>query len=139
MTLIDFMLPHGTSSDLIRIVRGDEGEVADMHGAGAALRLRRDHAVGDAARGRHDACVAGPDMVVLRTPAKLRGENFKTVAQFTVTEGETVPFVLSYQPSHLPLPEPIDPHDVLTRREISGGTGRRRPDDGPWPEASCAR
>ncbi|MGE5149398.1 MAG: trehalase-like domain-containing protein, partial [Rhodospirillaceae bacterium] len=27
-TLIDFMLPHGDSSDLIRIVRCDEGEVA---------------------------------------------------------------------------------------------------------------
>jgi GH15 family glucan-1,4-alpha-glucosidase len=56
-------------------------------------------------------------MVVMRTPANFRGENFKTVAQFTLTKGKTMPFVLSYQPSHLPLPEPIDPHDALKRCE----------------------
>ena len=28
--------------------------------------------------------VAGPDMVLLRTPAPLRGEDFKTVGEFTV-------------------------------------------------------
>jgi GH15 family glucan-1,4-alpha-glucosidase len=56
-------------------------------------------------------------MVAMRTPAGFRGENFKTVAQFAVTRGKTVPFVLSYQPSHLPLPEPIDPDEALHRCE----------------------
>jgi hypothetical protein len=36
--------------------------------------------------------VAGPDMVLLRTTAPLRGEDFKTVGEFTVGPGETVPF-----------------------------------------------
>jgi GH15 family glucan-1,4-alpha-glucosidase len=57
--------------------------------------------------------VAGPDMVVMRTPAYFRGENFKTVAQFTLTEGKTMPFVMSYQPSHLELPAVVDPDEAL--------------------------
>ena len=40
--------------------------------------------------------IAGPDMVVLRTPVHLRGENLTTVGEFTVGEGDRVPFVLSY-------------------------------------------
>jgi GH15 family glucan-1,4-alpha-glucosidase len=116
-TLIDFMLPHGTSSDLIRIVRGDEGEVSMCmelmlrFGYGATtpwVTRLKDNSM---------RAVAGPDMVVMRTPANFRGENFKTVAQFTLTKGKTMPFVLSYQPSHLPLPEPIDPHDALEKCE----------------------
>ena len=40
--------------------------------------------------------IAGPDMVVLRTRAELRGEELSTVAEFTVSEGEQVPFVLTH-------------------------------------------
>src|SRR5204863_3271844 len=50
---------------------------------------------------------------VLRTPVALWGENFKTAAMFTVAAGETKPFVLSYGPSHLPPPEPVDCHSAL--------------------------
>src|SRR5262249_18322780 len=53
----------------------------------------------------------------MRTPANFRGENFKTVSQFRLTKGKTMPFVLSYQPSHLDLPEPIDPHEALEKCE----------------------
>ena len=116
-TLIDFMLPHGASSDLIRIVRCDEGEVAMC----MELMLRFGYGattpwVTRLKDGTMRA-VAGPDMVAMRTPAYFRGENFKTVAQFTLTKGKTMPFVLSYQPSHLPLPEPIDPDDALKKCE----------------------
>jgi len=31
-----------------------------------------------------------------------------TVADFEVGEGDTVPFVLTYGPSHLPVPKPVD-------------------------------
>ena len=43
-------------------------------------------------------------MTVLRTPVETRGEDLTTVADFEVGEGETVPFVLTYGPSHLPVP-----------------------------------
>ena len=35
--------------------------------------------------------VAGPDMVVLRTPVRLSGQNMRTVGEFEVAGGETVP------------------------------------------------
>ena len=53
--------------------------------------------------------ICGRDMTVLRTPVETRGEDMTTVADFEVSEGETVPFVLTYGPSHLPVPEADQP------------------------------
>jgi hypothetical protein len=61
--------------------------------------------------------VAGPEMAVLRAPLRLTGQNMKTVGEFAVAAGETVPFVLTYAPSHLPPPEPIDPLSALAATE----------------------
>jgi GH15 family glucan-1,4-alpha-glucosidase len=44
--------------------------------------------------------VAGPDGLALYTPVELHGEDFHTVADFHVDEGERVPFVLQWYPSH---------------------------------------
>jgi GH15 family glucan-1,4-alpha-glucosidase len=57
--------------------------------------------------------VAGPDMVVLHTPVPVRGENMHTVAEFEVSEGQVVPFVLTYGASHAPTPKPINPLEAL--------------------------
>jgi GH15 family glucan-1,4-alpha-glucosidase len=56
-------------------------------------------------------------MTVLRTPVETRGEDLTTVADFEVGEGDTVPFVLTYGPSHLPVPNPIDPAYALKDTE----------------------
>jgi GH15 family glucan-1,4-alpha-glucosidase len=117
VTLIDFMLPHGMFSEIVRIVRCDEGEVTLC----MELMLRFGYGattpwVTRLKDGTMRA-VAGPDMVVMRTPAAFRGENFKTVAQFTLAKGKTMPFVLSYRPSHWDLPDPIDPDDALKKCE----------------------
>ena len=56
-------------------------------------------------------------MALLRTPIELRGEEFKTVGEFTVSEGQTVPFVLSYGRSYRPPPAPIDPIAALSDTE----------------------
>ena len=61
--------------------------------------------------------IAGPDMVVLRTPVPLRGEDRKTVGEFVVSAGEAVPFVLTYGQSHLEIPAPIDPIAALADTE----------------------
>jgi hypothetical protein len=61
--------------------------------------------------------IAGPDMLLLRTPVELRGERMTTVGDFTVSVGQRVPFVLTYVPSHLPLPEPVDADDALRSTE----------------------
>jgi GH15 family glucan-1,4-alpha-glucosidase len=56
------------------------------------------------------SAIAGPDMLRLRTDVPLQGENLKTIATFTVAEGEKVSFDLTWYPSHRiePLPVNID-------------------------------
>ena len=49
--------------------------------------------------------IAGPDMVVLHTEAKLRGEDFRTISEFTVREGKEMNFSLTYLSSMEDLPE----------------------------------
>ena len=102
ITLIDFMPLRGKHSHIVRLVRGKRGKVNMT----MELTIRFDYGrtipwVTRLEDGTMRA-IAGPDMLVLRTPAPVRGENLKTVSEFTVGEGETVPFVLSYGASHRP-------------------------------------
>jgi GH15 family glucan-1,4-alpha-glucosidase len=117
VTLIDFMPPNGSVSHLIRIARCDEGEVPMC----MELMLRFGYGAMTPWVTRLDdgtmRAVAGPDMATLRTPTPFHGENFKTVAMFTLTKGRSVPFVLSYGPSHLELPPPVDAHEALEHCE----------------------
>jgi GH15 family glucan-1,4-alpha-glucosidase len=116
VALIDFMPPRGKASDIVRLVRGVSGtvkmrmELVIRFGFGVDIPwVRRiDHSL---------LAVAGQDMTVLRTPAKTRGEDLTTVSDFEVKAGETVPFVLTYGPSHLKPPPPIDPELALQETE----------------------
>ncbi|GAB7129609.1 glycoside hydrolase family 15 protein [Silvimonas sp. JCM 19000] len=116
--ITDFMPFRDEHSHLIRLVEGLEGEV-DME---LMLRLRFDMGLTvpwvrqlPEQDGIH--AVAGPDMVVLRTPVALEGVDLSTVARFTVSAGQTVPFTLSYGPSHLPAPPAIDVTRALAHCE----------------------
>jgi GH15 family glucan-1,4-alpha-glucosidase len=116
--LIDFMPPRGNASDVVRLVRGVRGRVR-MHmqlvirfGFGADIPWVKKSEDGSAL-----LAICGQDMTVLRTPVETRGEDLTTVADFEVGEGETVPFVLTYGPSHLPVPKPINPADALQDTE----------------------
>ena len=51
------------------------------------------------------------------TPVELRGVDLKTVGTVTVSEGDRVPFVLTWYPSHVPAPEPVDAEEALERTE----------------------
>lgn len=117
ITLIDFMPPRGSASDVVRLVRGDRGRVkvamqlVIRFGYGAAIPWVR--------RGDDGAVLAvgGPDMLVLRTPVATHGKDMTTVAEFDVGEGDQVPFVMTYGPSHLPVPDSIDPIAALKDTE----------------------
>jgi GH15 family glucan-1,4-alpha-glucosidase len=115
VALLDFMPPRGRASDLIRLVVGYTGQV-DMQ---MQLILRFDYgtAIPWVTRLPDGAlrAVAGPDMAVLRTPVATRGEAMTTVADFTIRQGQTIPFVLSYGPSHRPVPPAVDPQASLER------------------------
>ena len=81
--------------------------------------------------------IAGPDMVVLRTPVHLRGENLTTVGEFIVGEGDRVPFVLSYGPSHLRRARSRSPPTPRCRTpRATGRSGPRKGHvHGPWKDA----
>jgi GH15 family glucan-1,4-alpha-glucosidase len=52
---------------------------------------------------------AGPDSVALWTLAETHGEDLSTIAQVTLSEGQNLPFVLTWYLSHELPPRPIDP------------------------------
>jgi GH15 family glucan-1,4-alpha-glucosidase len=135
-TLIDFMPPREGNSHLLRLVVGERGHVT-FH---SELILRFGYGAIVPWVTRMDSttlrAIAGPDMVVLRSPAHMRGENLKTVGDFTVTARETVPFVLSYALSHKNLPEPLDVEERLHTTEAfwTGWSGKNKIIC-PWNEA----
>src|SRR5439155_16588090 len=98
------------------IVEGIEGQV----GVRSEIRVRFGYGSIIPWAHRVDAdrvFTAGPDALCLRTAVPLRGEDFHTVATFTVSEGERVPFVLTWFPSHESPPEPVDPERALKDTE----------------------
>jgi GH15 family glucan-1,4-alpha-glucosidase len=136
VTLVDFMPPRGKASDVVRLIIGRRGKVRMR----TELVMRFDYGaqVPWVSRGKDGAlfAVAGPDLVVLRTPAILRGEERRTIGEFTVSAGETIPFVLTYGASHLPPPEPIDPMAALADTETFWNKWSARfHGAGPWSEA----
>jgi GH15 family glucan-1,4-alpha-glucosidase len=135
-TLIDFMPPRGQHAHVIRIVKGERGKLTFCnelilrfsYGAIVPWVTRVDDVT---LRG-----IAGPDMAVLRTPARMRGENFKTVGEFTVAPGEEVPFVLSFARSHQDVPEPVDVWERLGATEnFWTKWASRNKIEGPWNDA----
>ncbi len=117
VALIDFMPPRGNASDVVRLVRGVTGKVRLK----MELVIRFGFGVDIPWVKRTDdgalLAICGQDMTVLRTPVETRGEDLTTVAEFEVSAGETNPFVLTYGPSHLPLPKPINPAQALEDTE----------------------
>jgi GH15 family glucan-1,4-alpha-glucosidase len=116
VAVIDGMPLRDERPDLIRIVEGRKGRVEMT----VDLRVRFDYGsivpwvqtIG----GRWRA-IAGPDAVVLTTPAELRGEDHRTTAHFAVEAGERVPFELQWYPSHHHMPEPSNPEKAIARTE----------------------
>jgi GH15 family glucan-1,4-alpha-glucosidase len=133
--LIDFMPPRGVAADVVRIVEGLSGTVSVR--MDLALRFDYGHIVPWVQSVDGDLrAVAGPDAVWLRTDAPLRGEGLTTVAEFTITVGQRVPFVLTYQRSHLPRPTPVDPDDAIAETETFWADWIKRCTySGRWPDA----
>jgi GH15 family glucan-1,4-alpha-glucosidase len=137
VALIDFMPMGQGSSSVIRLVKGRSGKVAmQMH-----LALRFDYGitvpwVTRLEDGPGVRAVAGASQAVLRSPVPVQGENFATVAEFDVAEGECVPFVLTHGPSHLPTPREIDWKAALNETESFWRRWSGRCSHvGPWREA----
>jgi GH15 family glucan-1,4-alpha-glucosidase len=135
----DFMPPRERHSQLVRMVRGERGRVA-MH---MDLSIRFDYGrtvpwvTSEEKDGRCELrAVAGPDMVVLNTSVALKGVDHRTVSDFTVAEGETVCFTLTYC-SSLEKPPRADAEDRLLRKTETFWTswGKKAKYTGQYREA----
>jgi GH15 family glucan-1,4-alpha-glucosidase len=111
--VIDFMPPRGKAPDIVRIVEGLAGEVE----FDSELVIRYDYGSTLPWVRRMDddtrVAVAGPDGLCFRSAVEHRGENMRTIGEFTVREGERVPFTLTWYPSNEELPERIDAEQAL--------------------------
>jgi GH15 family glucan-1,4-alpha-glucosidase len=105
----DFMPPRedGEPPVLIRLVQGVSGTVE----MGLRLTVRFGYGsivpwVTKTTGGIR--ATAGPDSVWLRTPVELTARDLAHTAEFTVSAGQAVPFVLTYMPSHQGEPAQLD-------------------------------
>jgi GH15 family glucan-1,4-alpha-glucosidase len=135
-TLIDFMPPGGRHSTIVRLLVGTRGKVTMR--TELILRFGYGAVVPWVTRLEDGSlrAIAGPDMVIMRTPVHLRGEDMTTVGEFTINKDDTIPFVLSYLPSHRPLHAPFDAATALHDTETfwQDWSAKCRP-AGPWSEA----
>ncbi len=105
VTLVDFMpvAERRDQIDVVRIVICTRGSVAMRmevlfrfdYGHVVPWVRRRDYGLN---------AIAGPDAVQFRTPVPIRNQAFRTTAEFTVGEGQSLPFVMTWYPSHEPPP-----------------------------------
>jgi GH15 family glucan-1,4-alpha-glucosidase len=134
-SVIDFM-PHGDGAHVVRIVKGLRGHV--LFRTELVIRFNYGETVPWVSRLEDDGlnAVAGPERLVLRTQVELRGEDMKTVGEFTVEAGQSVSFVLSYGASFERAPEAIDPGAALDRTESFWRKWSARcPEVGLWTPA----
>jgi GH15 family glucan-1,4-alpha-glucosidase len=115
-TLIDFMPLRKGNPEIVRLVRGNHGSVRmrmDLiirfdYGRTVPWLRRQDGAL---------VAVAGPHLLALRSEAPIRGEDLRTVSDFTVAAGSTVSFELTYGSSFEPLPAAADLEASLRKTE----------------------
>ncbi len=133
--VIDFMPPREPDPDVVGIVRGLRGRVPMR----MQLVIRFDYgSVVPWVRRLNGtlACIAGPDGLCLRTPVETRGEDLTTVAEFWVSEGDRVPFVLTWYPSNEPPPREIEAERALEDTAVWWREWSSRCEyDGEWRDA----
>jgi GH15 family glucan-1,4-alpha-glucosidase len=108
LQVVDSMPIRDEAPDVVRVARCTKGRVAVR----MELVLRFDFGrsvpwVQRAADGGVTA-TAGPDAVHLIPGRPVHGRDLTTVAEFELDEGDEVPFVLTWYPSHEPEPKPVD-------------------------------
>jgi len=116
VTLIDCMVPRTQMPELVRVVVGVKGKVRMKmevilrfdYGSVVPWVRKMDHGI---------SAIAGPDMVRLGSDVALHGENMKTEAEFTVSEGQRISFDLTWFPSNEREPQPVDIRAAVKKTE----------------------
>ena len=105
--IIDCMPIRQQHPEVVRLVEGVRGKVT------MEMRLTIRFGYGQVVPWvRHTdgtlTAVAGPDALSLWTTVPTEGSDLSTVAEFTVSEGQCVPFSLSWYPANETPPRPVD-------------------------------
>jgi GH15 family glucan-1,4-alpha-glucosidase len=138
VSLTDFMYRRDGSSELVRVVKGLGGEIAMR----TELVVRFDYGAVvpwvSQENGRLQF-IAGPDRVLLDTSVETRGEDFRTVGEFTLREGEEASFVLNWSSSYRAALPPMSAEELAqARKQVhsfwTGWAAAFKSDDG-WGEA----
>jgi GH15 family glucan-1,4-alpha-glucosidase len=136
VTLIDFMPLRKTNPQIVRIVRGDLGNVRMR----MDLMIRFDYGrtVPWVTR-REDGslvAIAGPHLLILHSPVPARGEGLCTVSDFTVKAGQTLHFDLQHGSSFGRIPSAMDSVSALKKTEENWRKWISRCKyRGPWADA----
>jgi len=132
--VIDFM-SAAEGGTLVRIVTGRSGRVVFRtefvvrfnYGATVPWVSRLDDGTLSA--------IAGPERLVLRSPAAMCAEDLTTIGEFTIEAGQSIPFVLSHGASFQDPPAGVDALDALERTQAFWREWSDRcPEVGPWTE-----
>jgi GH15 family glucan-1,4-alpha-glucosidase len=118
VTVIDTMPPGsaGRTVNLVRIVVGRGGRMPMR----MALAIRFGYGLLRPWLERVDGdllAVSGPDALRLSTPIDLIERDGAAEAEFSVSEGERVPFVLTWFPSHESAPPHLEPEHLVAGAE----------------------
>ena len=116
VSLVDCMPPRSKEADLVRLIIGRRGQVRMR----MQLIIRFDYgSIVPWVRAENNGiyAVGGPDILVLKTNIALQREGATVTAEFTVSEGERIPFVLMWHPSHEPTPAIVDAEEMITQTE----------------------
>lgn len=136
VVLVDCMDRRGEHQDVLRLLRCTRGRVPMI----MQLVIRFDYGMAlpwfsRLEEGRYRA-VAGPDQLILTTAVPIRGEDFKTRANFEIAEGEEIPFSLTWShSSEPPAPSPNVSKSIESVAHSWERWSRKYKGDGPWSEA----
>jgi GH15 family glucan-1,4-alpha-glucosidase len=116
VTIVDWMPLRDDTPDIQRMVVGTRGQVPMR----MELVIRFDYGSIVPWVRRVDGGIratAGPDTLYCRADIPLRGEDLRTVAEFTVTAGQHVAFELAWAPTYAPPPRQRDAVQSLRETE----------------------
>ena len=135
--VVDFMPIAAAENrmNVIRIVRGVRGSVKLR----SELILRFDYGKiipWVNRRGSGIVAVAAPHAMLAEAPVALRGEDLKTVAEFTISAGQIISFTLAWFPAHEKPPESLDAARALAETQSWWKNWASQCSyDGPWRNA----
>ena len=118
VVVIDFMpvARRPQRTDIVRIVRGLRGAVPMR--MDLAVRFDYGNIVPWITRyHRAIRAIAGPDAIEVKAEVPMQVRNLAAVSEFTVAAGQTIPFALTWYPSHEPPPSEDDPTELLRETE----------------------